>query len=89
MEVLGDTLLKAVPRFSGPQSDKDVASYMAAAGKLADAKTPVATRAAAFKTIVDLNKKYAPDLDWSFKDQSKDESLFKSADEIIARGKKK
>jgi hypothetical protein len=89
LEVLGDTLLKAVPRFSGPQSDKDVASYMAAAGKLADAKTPVATRAAAFKTIVDLNKKYAPDLDWSFKDQSKDESLFKSADEIIARGKKK
>ena len=88
LEVLGDTLLKAVPRFSGPQSDKDVASYMAAAGKLADAKTPVATRAAAFKTIVDLNKKYAPDLDWSFK-EDKDTSLFKSADEIIARGKKK
>ena len=61
---------------------------MAAAGKLADAKTPVATRAAAFKTIVDLNKKYAPDLDWSFK-EDKDTSLFKSADEIIARGKKK
>jgi hypothetical protein len=66
LEVLGDTLLKSVPRFEGPQSDRDVASYHAAAGKLADPTVPVATKAAAFKTIVDLNKKYSPDLDWSF-----------------------
>jgi hypothetical protein len=66
LEVLGDTLLKSVPRFEGPQSDRDVASYHAAAGKLADPNVPVATKAAAFKTIVDLNKKYSPDLDWTF-----------------------
>lgn len=66
LSVLGDTLLKSVPRFEGPQSDIDVASYQAAAGKLADPKTPNATRAAAFQTIINLNKKYAPELDWSF-----------------------
>lgn len=89
LKVLGDTLLKSVPRFEGPQSDRDVASYMAAAGQLADSKVPNATRAEAFKTIVNLNKKYAPDLDWSFKEESKEDSLFKSADDIIAKGKKK
>lgn len=66
LQVLGDTLLKSVPRFEGPQSDIDVASYQAAAGKLADPNTPNATRVAAFQTIINLNKKYAPDLDWSF-----------------------
>lgn len=66
LSVLGDTLLKSVPRFEGPQSDIDVASYQAAAGKLADPNTPNATRAAAFQTIINLNKKYAPELDWTF-----------------------
>jgi hypothetical protein len=81
LAVLGDKILKSVPRFSGPQSDKDVATYKAAAGQLSDRMTPIATRAAAFKTIMDLNKKYAPDLDWSFGAQQSD--VRKRADEII------
>lgn len=75
LQVLGDTLLKSVPRFEGPQSDRDVASYYAAAGKLADPNVPIATRSAAFKTIIDLNKKYAPDLDWSFNEGKKTGSV--------------
>jgi hypothetical protein len=27
---------------------------------------PIKQRSAALKTIIDLNKKYAPELDWSF-----------------------
>jgi hypothetical protein len=66
LQVLGDRILKSVPRFEGPQSDRDVEAYKAAAGKLSDPATPNATRAAAFKTIVDLNQKYFPALDWTF-----------------------
>jgi hypothetical protein len=66
LTILGDKILKSVPRFEGPQSDRDVDAYKAAAGQLANVNTPVETRIAAFKTIVELNKKYAPDLDWSF-----------------------
>ena len=66
LNILADALLKAVPRFEGPQSDKDTAAYAAAAGQLADKTIPTATRVAALKTIIDINKKYAPELDWSF-----------------------
>ena len=66
MQVLGDKILKSVPRFQGPQSDKDVASYTAAAGRLKDPTIPVEQRISAFQTIIDINKKYAPNLDWSF-----------------------
>jgi hypothetical protein len=41
-----------VPRFEGPQSDKDTASYKQAAGELANSALPVATRKAAAKTII-------------------------------------
>ena len=67
--MLGDRILKSVPRFSGATSDRDVASYKAAAGQLADPNVPIETRIAAFRTIQDINKKYAPDLDWDFNKQ--------------------
>lgn len=66
LKVLGAKILMNVPRFEGPQSDKDVAAYKEAAGSLADSTLPIKQRSAALKTIIDLNKKYAPDLDWDF-----------------------
>ena len=49
---IADMTLKMVPRFEGPQSDKDTASYKEAAGQLANSALPVATRKAAAKTII-------------------------------------
>ena len=49
---IADMALKMVPRFEGPQSDKDTASYKQAAGELANSSIPVATRKAAAKTII-------------------------------------
>ena len=55
LKVLSDKLLKAVPRFSGPQSDKDVQSYKEAAGSIGDPSLPMNGRMAALQTIKDLN----------------------------------
>jgi len=71
LKILGDRLLKAVPRFEGPQSDKDVQSYKDAAADLAAADKTNEERMAAFKTILDLNKKYLPGVDWEMKNESK------------------
>ena len=71
LRVLGDRLLKAVPRFEGPQSDRDVQSYKDAAADLAAANKTNEERMAAFKTILDLNKKYLPGVDWEMKNESK------------------
>ena len=65
LKVMSDKLLKAVPRFSGPQSDKDVASYKEAAGSIGDASLPMNVRMAALNTIKELNKPYAPNLNWN------------------------
>ena len=51
-----DIILKMVPRFEGPQSDRDVVSYRQASGELANEKLPVETRRAAAKTIIRLMK---------------------------------
>ena len=64
LKVLGQKLVQQVPRFEGPQSDKDVASYQAAAGDIGNANRPIAARLAALQTLVDLNKKYYPNGDW-------------------------
>lgn len=50
-------VLMNVPRFSGPQSDRDVQAYREAAGQIADPTLPVAVRKAAVKTIIDLTEK--------------------------------
>lgn len=51
---IADLVLKMVPRFEGPQSDKDTKSYKEAAGQLADATLPTDIRKAAAKQIVRL-----------------------------------
>ena len=57
LEPLADVYLKSVPRFEGPQSDKDTASYKAAAGNLADPNLPRGERQAALKIVVQLHQK--------------------------------
>jgi hypothetical protein len=64
LKVLGSKLLMQVPRFQGPQSDKDVAVYKEAAGQIGDPTIPANVRMAALKTIKELNARYAPELDW-------------------------
>ena len=51
---VADLALKMVPRFEGPQSDKDTASYKEAAGQLADATLPREVRKQAGKTVLRL-----------------------------------
>jgi hypothetical protein len=54
IEPVADLALKMVPRFEGPQSDKDTASYKAAAGQLADPTLPTKIRKEAGKTVLRL-----------------------------------
>lgn len=56
LKPIADMALKLVPRFEGPQSDKDTASYKEAAGQLGNESLPVATRKKAAETIVRLMK---------------------------------
>lgn len=51
-----DLVLKMVPRFEGPQSDKDTASYEKAAGQIANPNIPNDTKKAAAKEILRLMK---------------------------------
>jgi hypothetical protein len=65
LTIYGTKLTQQVPRFEGPQSDKDTALYQAAAGDVGNPNKPIATRLAAVETMIDLNKKYYPKGDWS------------------------
>lgn len=56
LKPIADIALKMVPRFEGPQSDKDTASYKEAAGQLADASLPTEIRKAAGKEVLRLMK---------------------------------
>jgi hypothetical protein len=51
---LADPILKMVPRFEGPQSDKDTASYKEAAGNLANTDLPKDVRIQSAKTIKEI-----------------------------------
>jgi hypothetical protein len=53
---IADTVLKMVPRFEGPQSDKDTQSYKEAAGQLANTALPNKIRKAAAIEIIRLMK---------------------------------
>lgn len=64
LKVLEQILVQQVPRFEGPQSDKDVASYKAAAGDVGNPNMPIASRMGALQILIDLNKKYYPNGDW-------------------------
>ena len=52
-----DAVLKLVPRFEGPQSDKDTKMYQDAAGNLANPSTPNSVKKEAAKTILKLYKR--------------------------------
>jgi hypothetical protein len=54
LKPIADIVLKMVPRFEGPQSDKDTQSYKEAAGQLADPSMPTKIRKEAAKTIIRL-----------------------------------
>lgn len=54
LKPIADLPLKLIPRFEGPQSDKDTASYKEAAGQLADPTLPREVRKAAGKTVLRL-----------------------------------
>lgn len=56
MKPIFDMVLKMVPRFEGPQSDKDTASYRDAAGNLANPAIPNALKKKAGKEILRLMK---------------------------------
>ena len=56
LKPIADMALKMVPRFEGPQSDKDTASYKEAAGQLADPSLPTEIRKQAGKEVVRLMK---------------------------------
>lgn len=64
LEVIGAGLTSKVPRFEGPQSDKDTALYKAAAGDVANPNKPIQSRMAALQTMIAINKKYYPQGDW-------------------------
>ena len=53
---IADLGLKMVPRFEGPQSDKDTQSYKEASGQLADTSIPNDIRKDAGKTVLRLLK---------------------------------
>ena len=56
MAPIFDLVLKMVPRFEGPQSDKDTQSYKEAAGALANPKIPNPQKKTAAKEILRLMK---------------------------------
>ena len=56
LKPIADIALKMVPRFEGPQSDKDTASYKEAAGQLADPSLPTQIRKEAGKEVLRLMK---------------------------------
>ena len=58
LKTLSGQMVAAMPKMSGPQSDKDVQMYREMAGNLADPTIPTETRLAALETIEKLNEKY-------------------------------
>lgn len=56
LQPMVDPILKLVPRFEGPQSDKDTASYKEAAGNLSNPAVPNDIKKAAAKEILRIYK---------------------------------
>lgn len=65
MKPIADLVLKLVPRFEGPQSDKDTQSYKDAAGDLANPNVPASVKKAAAMQIVGLLKKYSGQFEYT------------------------
>jgi hypothetical protein len=58
LQVAQASLLSFVPKMSGPQSDADRETYIAAVGRIADTKVPRDTRKAALQTVREMQQKY-------------------------------
>jgi hypothetical protein len=56
LKPIADIALKMVPRFEGPQSDKDTQTYKEAAGQLADPSLPTQIRKEAGREVLRLMK---------------------------------
>ena len=56
LEPLAAMVTMTIPRFEGPQSNRDVEAYRAAAGDLANSKLPAAKRKAAGEVVLRLMK---------------------------------
>jgi hypothetical protein len=56
LKPIADMALKMVPRFEGPQSDKDTQTYKEAAGQLADPSLPTEIRKQAGREVLRLMK---------------------------------
>lgn len=56
LQPMVDPILKLVPRFEGPQSDKDTTSYKEAAGNLANPNVPNERKKAAARVILKIYK---------------------------------
>ena len=58
LKVLGGSLVMAMPRMEGPQSDRDVSLYREMAGQVGDSSLSVARRLAALDQVEKLYRKY-------------------------------
>jgi hypothetical protein len=58
LEVVGGRLVQKVPRFEGPQSDKDVSLYKSMAADVANAGLPLETRLASLRTMREIYQGY-------------------------------
>jgi hypothetical protein len=81
LQPLADQVLKLVPRFEGPQSDKDTQSYREAAGQLADSTLPNEIRKEAGKTILKLMERRQGQ--FAIGDAGAIDSIFAEADAIL------
>jgi hypothetical protein len=81
LKMLSGALTMKQPRFEGPQGVLDVTLYQKLAGDLGNANIPVESRLATMKQMVDLQKKYYPNADWS----SIDTSLKKSGEVSVGK----
>ena len=59
LETLSGWMTSNVPRFEGPQSDKDTSTYQIMAARVGDRSVPVSQRLAALNTVEQLMAKYA------------------------------
>ena len=57
LDIISAGMIKNVPRFEGPQSDKDVDQYKSAAGRVGDRTLPVEIRMAAAEEVKSLAQK--------------------------------
>lgn len=61
LETAGGWMTSNVPRFEGPQSDKDTGTYKVMAGQVGDRTLPISTRLKALDTLETLMKTYQVD----------------------------